>query len=305
MTLLRPIPTAALAATALFLAPLAAAQSDDPLRWVPADAEFVAFVDWRGLVDSPIVRTLIEKKTTPEALEAQMTLVKNLTGTNLLTDLDRGIVWGRVADDDSVVVLVEGRFEPEKLVTIIKAAGNYSTVDLAGQTYHKWHDKNEGKDKVGAFLTPGTLAIAGTEAQIEAARVASTTGAGFKSSALATFAPARGSATAFALLTKPNRLVPGGEMKDTLQARAAVATLTFKPDALLVGAMVFGESEDAATKWMQMAEGGRALLQLQSGNPNVSLMARDIVITRGENNAAVVNLSLPNDLLLELADQKD
>lgn len=307
MTLLRPLATGALAVATLTLTTFAVAQTtaEDPLRWVPADAEFVAYVDWRALVDSPIVRELIDKKTTPQQLEAQMSLVKNLTGTNLLTDLDRGLLWGRIGDDDSVVVVVEGRFEPEKLITIIKANSSYSTTTLDGLTIHQWHDKNEDKDKVGAFLNPNTLAISSNAQQISAARAAAAAGDGFKNTALAAMAPSRNTVTGFALLARPERALPAGVMDDTMQARAALLTMTMKPDDLTMGMTIFAENDDAAAKWIRLAEGGRALLELQSKKPNAALLAQDIVITRGEKSSAVVSLTLPKALLLELADKPE
>lgn len=303
MTLIRRC--CAVALPLVLAAPLAAQTTPDPLRWVPADAEFVACVDWRGLVDSPLFQDVLKAKTSPQQLDAALGIVKNLTGSNLLTDLDRGVVWGRIGDDNSVTVVVEGRFEPEKLVTIIKANKDYRTDTLAGLTFHRWHDDKDGKDKFGAFLDSNTLVLGGAAQNLVDARDTATAGGGFSRTPLAALAPARGSTTAFALITRPERVLPDGVMDDTLQARAALLTLSMQPEDLVLNFVVHADSDDAANKWMQMAQGGRALLTLQTKNPNAALIAEDIVVARGEGNSTSVSLALPNQLVLETANKPD
>lgn len=303
MTLLRRCSAATL--PLLLAAPLAAQTTPDPLRWVPADAEFVACVDWRGLVDSQIFQDVLKSKTTPQQLDAALGMVKNLTGSNLLTDLDRGVVWGRIGDDASATVVVEGRFEPEKLITIIKANKDYRADNLSGLDIHHWHDDKDGKDKYGAFLDSGTLVLSGAAQNLVAARDTSTAGGGFLRTPLATLVPARGTTTAFALLTRPERALPAGVMDDTLQARAALATISMKPDDVVLGLVVHADSDDAANKWMQMAQGGRALLTLQTKNANAAMIAQDIVIARGEGSSTSVSLALPNQLVFETVNKPE
>jgi len=303
MTLLRRCSTAAL--PLLLAAPLAAQTNPDPLRWVPADAEFVACVDWRALVDSQLFQDVLKAKTTPQQLDAALGIVKNLTGSNLLTDLDRGVVWGRIGDDNSVTVVVEGRFEPEKLVTIIKANKDYRADNLAGLDFHHWHDDKDGKDKFGAFLDSGTLVLSGAAQNLVDARDTATTAGGFLRTPLAGLLPARGSATAYALITRPERALPAGVMDDTLQARAALLTMTMKPQDLALGLVVHADNDDAANKWMQMAQGGRALLTLQTKNANAAMIAQDIVIARGEGASTTVSLSLPNQLVFETVNKAE
>lgn len=241
--------------------------AENPLSWAPADSEFIASVNIRQIADSALTQRILREKG-GEKFDAILQVLKGLTGMDLLKDLDRAAIWGRIDDNDSVVLLFQGRYNQETLTTLLKVNPKYQATQRSGITMHEWFDEKEKRMKYGAFLPDGSVVICnqpqGLDAVIGAHADASR---GFLGTPKAKQIPSDSdSQAAWAMILRPNRALPNGKFKDTLQAESALATLTLKPEIVTVSLNVKTTTSEAAQGWLDMAKGLIALGRLQQDN---------------------------------------
>lgn len=267
---MRPI----LLAAALIVVP-AFAQANPSFDLVPADAEFVISVNWQRTATSPIVTRVLEAQG--ETAKAQIEILKGLTGVDILKDIEAGMIWGRIKDDDSVVVAVRGRFTPDRLITLLRANKTYQKTETAtGLVVHQWRDDNENKTKFGTFLEGGEVLVANRVECLEKATAARKGSSGLATTTAARFFPQSLDAhMAWAVFLKPRRALPGGELRDTLQAEAVSVTLDSTDQQLTATATAIPATAAAAQEWLHIAKGGLAILRLQESEPAVAGLARN------------------------------
>jgi len=241
--------------------------ADNPLSWTPADYEFIASVNLRQLADSALVQQILHEKG-GDKLVAVLQVFKGITGADPLKDFDRFSLWCRIDDKDSVILLLQGRFNQEPLITLLKVNPKYQATQRSGVTMHEWFDEKEKRMKYGAFLPDGSVVICnqpqGIDAIIGAHADASK---GFLGTPKAKQVPSNSdSLTAWAMIVKPERVLPNGKFKDTLKAESALATLTLNPEDVTVSLNVKTITSEAGQGWLDMAKGMIALCRLQQDN---------------------------------------
>jgi hypothetical protein len=290
----------ALITLAVVARPVAAAEN--PLTLVPAGTEFIAAVNVRQIVDSPLFQRLLEEKG-GQAARAKLQVLQSLTGIALLKDLDRAVVWSRIKDDDSVTAVFQGRFDREKLLVLLKINPNYKETERNGMTVYEWFDQNEKRIKIGAFLDDGSILIANRAAEFDEALEARRGEKGFLATPQAARLPENpDQAGAWALLLKPERVMPNGQIKDTLRAESALLVITSDPTALHGRMRVHVDSPQTANDWLQLGQGLLALGRLQQNKPGLQKLAEKIHIALGEEtNTVTMGLTLTLDELMGFA----
>lgn len=316
----RPVRTLAVLAAVAILA-LPALAADEALNLVPANAVTVGMVKLAEMRASPLSAMLFQHtdrmSTDGEAekflLEAGLSPTKDVDV--LVVATSPRTTLGSEAD---VLVIAEGRFQPERLVNALVARG---AVKKNG--YLMLPEGKGGKDEHGAvaFLSP-SLSVAGTERAVVAAIEARAAGGtGFRSRGALGLDLARidDKATAWALVdvTRAARLAKGGTIHtgkgqsgDALQA--AIKTLstvavwaTDTGDALELGAV--GLSGDAET--LQLLEdtvkGALAALRLavKDKSPEMVTVLRRFDVSRKADSISVEG-SIPAATLRELMAKK-
>jgi hypothetical protein len=174
-------PTLLLLAAATLGAPAAwaARRSDDPLSLVPADAASVAVVRLNELRSSPLSSKLFANA---DKLTADGDAAKFLAETRLSPkeDVDTVVVAGLPASggDSAVLVLFEGRFDPDRLAAAAEARGALRR-SAPGGDYELLPEKDGSSSEKGERGKPGAaafvsrnLVIAGTESAVIAALAA-------------------------------------------------------------------------------------------------------------------------------------
>lgn len=276
-----------------------AAANPEALSYVPSGSEVVAHLDMRAVVDSTLFRALLEKQG--EQAQAQLNIARQFTGVDLLKDIDRLWLWGRIQDDDSVTILVEGRLNQDSLVNLLKANGSYRREDVAGASAHTWSDG--GNSRYGVFLPNGSVLLGNSRAALESALQTKTGGNGFATTAPAKAIPTAGHAWVF--LRKPERAIPGNEMKDTLQLETAAASLTTAANDTTL--RLEGVTADAASaaRWRELLEGLTAVAQLQSQQPELAELFKDARVSLDEaRRQPSLELRVPNQRILKAIEEK-
>ncbi len=238
--------------------------------------------------------------------KAGLQVLNNLTGVDLMKDLDRVYVWGRVKDDNSVVAVFQGRFNHDKPITLLKANPKYAEGNYKGVTTHEWFDDKEKRVKFGAFLTDGSAVIANQRESLQATIDANGSDKGFHSTPKAQLLPSGyKDSTAWGLLIRPDRAFPNGEFKDTLQAGSATAMITLRDGKVALRLSVNTDSAEAAAQWQKLAQGGLAFLQLQKENAEARELAASAKVSLDSKaNRVSLDVEIAEEKVIELIRKK-
>lgn len=319
MTRLVRISAVLLAVAALALPALA---KDDALSLVPANAVTVGMVKLAEMRSSPLSSMLFQHtdKMSADGEAAKFLLEAGLSPAK---DVDTLVVATTprttLGSEADVLVIAEGRFQPEKLTGALIARGG-----VRKNGYILFAEaKQEGDDQPGAvaFLSP-SMAIAGNEGSVVAALAARAGGGtGFRSRGNLGLDLARvdTKATAWALVdvTRAARLTKGGtihtgkgEAGDALQS--ALRTLstvavwaTDTGDKLELGAI--GLSGDAETLELleDTVRGALSAMRLavKDKAPEMVAVLRRFDVSR-KSDSITVEGSIPAAMLRDLMAKK-
>ena len=165
------LPLGLAAAFTITFAPTAPCSAAEPDKLLPADADTVAFVNVKQLVDSDII-----KKYALEQIKQALTgqdakkLLEEL-GLDPLKDIDK--VWvgssGKDASDMKALIVVHGKFDPDKLFKAAEAAtkkdGNKFTMVKDGKDVMFKYQPEDGNPVYGTVVDDTTV-IAGTDKKL-------------------------------------------------------------------------------------------------------------------------------------------
>lgn len=304
------------AAVALSIVAIPAfAANDGALSLVPSNAATVGVVKLRDMRTSPLSSMLFQHTDKMSADgEAQKFLAD--AGLSLSKDVDLLVVATvprtNLGSEADVVVLVEGRFQPERLASAVIARGG-----IRKNGYIVMPEK-EGDSPAVAFASP-SLTIAGTERAVAAALAARASGGtGFPSASGIGQEMHRidTNATAWALVdvVRAARLAKGGTIAtgkgqsgDALAAAIkSVSTLavwaTDSGDQLKLGA--FGISTDAETLALleDTVRGALSALRLavKDKAPDMVSVLRRFDVER-TSDSVTISGSIPAATLRQLA----
>jgi len=129
------------AAALLFLAhpvlagPLSTAQ-------VTAGADWVVHADYDQFNKSELGR-LIRAELGQLGLEQKMLDFETVFSFHPLDDIHSVTIYGSGDDQEKAVVLIDGTFETEKLVSLVRMNPQYERIDYGNFTLHSWVDENK------------------------------------------------------------------------------------------------------------------------------------------------------------------
>lgn len=300
----RLVPTFVLLAVAALALPATA--NDDALSLVPANAVTVGKVQLAEMRSSPLSSVLFEHIDTMSTDgEAEAFLLE--AGLQPHRDVDTLIVATsprtNLGSEADVLVIAEGRFQPQRLATALLARGGVKKNDYI--VFPDTARRSDGQSGAVAFLSP-SLAIAGNERSVVnalAARAGGGTGFVSRSALavhLARIAPA---ATAWAIVdvSRAARLTRGGTIRTgsgesgaTLQAALkSVSTIAVwakdAGDALHLGATALSTDGETLELLEDALRGALAVLRIavRDKAPEMVSVLRDFDITRRSESVTV------------------
>jgi len=176
----------ALALSALVLTAPAEARAVDALALVPSDAASVGVIRLSELRSGTITSRLLFE-TDKAAVNGEAERFLREAGLRPRLDVDTVVVSmspsKESSGDGSILVAFEGRFNVEKLSAAIVERGAERVSGTSGTYFRVPHDSGKRDDGVIAFVNSG-LALAGTEASVNAALGRQGSGNRFSSSGL-------------------------------------------------------------------------------------------------------------------------
>ncbi|HYC91374.1 MAG TPA: hypothetical protein VEO54_19290 [Thermoanaerobaculia bacterium] len=297
---------------------LPAAAKDDALSLVPANAVTVGMVKLSDMRSSPLSGFLflhMDKMST----DGEAAKFLSDAGLQPTRDVDTLVVAttprSTLGSEADVLVIAEGRFQPEKLTSAIVSRGA-----VKKGAYILLPEK-EGENGAVAFLSP-SLAIAGNERSVIAALEARANGGtGFRSRGALGLDLGRvdAKATAWALVdvTRAARLAKGGDINTgkgqsgealqaaikTLQTVAVWATDT--GDALELGAIGLSNDSETLQLLEDTVKGALAAMRLavKDKQPELVSVLRRFDINR-KSDSITVEGSIPAATLRDLMNKK-
>jgi len=138
------------------------------LKDFPAQTHWVLTVDVKAAQASPLMTSLTEKMDPAKRQEAtnKLAAVKAMFGVDLLKDIDQLVIAGNGDAEKGGVAYVYGKFDAQRLSTILAGTKNYVSADHNGVVVQSWTDEKDNKQKCLAFAKPGLALLSNTQATL-------------------------------------------------------------------------------------------------------------------------------------------
>ncbi len=255
-------------------------------------------LDCDALRPTVVGRYVLTEMDKPEA-RAKLAAFESLFSFDLRTQLHGVTLYGGTQLPQDGVLILYADFEPQRLVSLAKAAHDSQSSRHHHHTIYSWKDGNKktpqaAEHRVYAAITGNRVLCGQNEATVAAAL-----------DVMDGLSPSLAASSAFADLgvSDPGRFVEGAarrmnmpedapgaailKLSKTLELVAGEQNQKFKGTLTLTA-----DSDDVAGRIFSVAEGIVAFMKLQADNPDGARLANALTITR--NGSSVVgNLTLP------------
>jgi len=131
---------------------------------VSARANWVVHINHEMLVNSQTGQ-LIRAELAKTGLEQKLADFKNIFSFHPLDDIRDATLYGIDDDQDKAVVLIDGSFNADTLVSLVTMNPEYAQVKYGDLTVHSWVDENKkdpdklGKRMYGCIPKPGLVVM--------------------------------------------------------------------------------------------------------------------------------------------------
>ncbi len=278
----------------------AAYASENALSYIPDDSEIVVVANVKTVTDSQLFKTLWDRHFGDEQSQTQMDAFKNLTGVDPFKDINSVAFGGQIDRDESIILVVEGKFPTDKLVSLISFNPQYKTSTIEGYKVHSW---NDGGEHFAAELPTGGLIVCQVSSQLtEALNAHKNRPDSFLSTSEGEelLGLTKNNAVAAAIY-HPRESIELGEMAQNVKMKSCLIKMDLRSDDVFASADIRMESEQFARDGKEMLEGLIALGRIQSQEPMLNNLARDTKVFAGENsNSVIVETKVSNTIIIDL-----
>lgn len=292
-----------IATTALLLASAGVASAAEAISTlIPANSEVYFTLDTRKLIDSDVFKKLYNEKLA-SSKKAQIELLNSLVGIDVLKDVNRVHVWGKIDQDDTVTAAIDGRFNQEKLITLLKANETYDSFADGDLTIHHWVDNKDSKERYGTFLSADRILIGNSKTALSSAlearkdkkaNVTSTPNA-------AAFSPA-GDAVFYGFAVTPDG--KGGKAANLKDLRSAMLKCDLNKAGFTADSMVNMATAQSAKDLSDLGQAALVLARLNGEDPELAALANAVKIKHAEGTGDItVNFAIPQEKLLQIIDK--
>ncbi len=134
---------------------------------VPAEAKWLVHVDFDTFATSEIWRLVSQEIS--EKNQKKIDAITNLFGIDPTKDIFGATLYGMDSKEENAVVMIYGRFDKEKLLSLLALNEAYAESEYNGQKLYHWLDEKDNKEKVGIFATDALIVISQSEQAVQAA----------------------------------------------------------------------------------------------------------------------------------------
>jgi hypothetical protein len=115
---------------------------------VSADAKWVAHLDVKALLKSPVGELLLEKLR-EEPTRTELADFVSVFGFDPRHDLQAVTLWGTGYEPDEGVVALTGKFDKDKLLGLLAQNEHYKQFEHGDYVLHRWRQEPEGRKDDG------------------------------------------------------------------------------------------------------------------------------------------------------------
>ncbi len=133
---------------------------------VPAEAKWVVHSDFDSFRRSELW-SLIEVEIR-EDHQQKLDEIEEVFGSDLMQDVYGVTLFGKDSGEENAVILIYGRYDQEKLVSLLEMNDAYESKEYARKKLHFWVDEDDHKDKVGAFAGERLIVMSQREEPVRA-----------------------------------------------------------------------------------------------------------------------------------------
>jgi len=252
-----------------------AAGPADYVKLAPATHEAFVYFDFAQARNSKMYADL-KTKVIDQQASAGLAVVEQLTGIRLLDDIDVIAASGKLAQNNEGCLYLKGRWDRQRIQSLLAMNPSYTEIPRPGGKMLGWMDEKKGTMSYGAFLSD-SLIVVGEKAGVEACLDAPM-GKGFslaeKPSVKAYLADSATSPLAIVIAVRPPTLPPNLVGKPVIQNLQSVCVaLLQSPETLAMVARAEADSQQMASKWLDIVKGVIALGQIQNQVPKLADLA--------------------------------
>ena len=130
---------------------------------VGANAKWLVHLDLSGFRNTE-VGSYVMSEMNNASNQAKFAALKAIINCDLRTDVDSVTLYGEGRQDEDGVAVFKGRFDTERLVTLLKANDTYVPVPKDGYVIHRWADKKGDRMETNfaCALNPGLIVMGKT-----------------------------------------------------------------------------------------------------------------------------------------------
>lgn len=132
---------------------------------VDADAKWLLHLDLEAFKKSSFGTLAISE--IQSRYGDQIAALEELFGSNPLKDLNQITLYGPDSNDKNAILIVQGRFNPEKLLALPALNSAYEKTFYRNYTIHEWTDPDHGKNQVGVFARGDLIILSQTRRPVE------------------------------------------------------------------------------------------------------------------------------------------
>lgn len=125
---------------------------------VPSSSKWVFHVDFDALRAGTFGQLALAEIQTEH--QEKLDAARQLFGTDLTKDMNSVTLHGPDKDQTHAAAVFQGKFDQDKLLSLLILNDAYSKSDYDGYTLHHWIDDKQKKDQVGVFAREDTIVIA-------------------------------------------------------------------------------------------------------------------------------------------------
>ena len=273
---------------------------------VAAEPAWVVHLDCDSLRPTPIGQYLLAEMDKPEA-QAKLAAVQTIFGFDLRKQLHGLTLYSTGKAPADGVLLVYGDFDPERLITMVKAAQDYQATPYKQHVIHNWIDDKKKAVKgvkprvYGAIQNGRIVVLSQQEARVaQALDVLDRAAPNLAGSGL--FAPLGASGSSSIIQAAARKLdIPDSTPNAAIfrLAKAARLQMGEVQGELRATLNLETSDEDVARQMAMVGQGLLALMKLQKDNPG-SVKLAEALSLKQDGAGVVATLVIPTGEVVEL-----
>jgi ankyrin repeat protein len=261
------------------------------LSQVPQNAKWVFHIDAQRLAQSQITSMVLAGLDDQQ--QKKIDFITTLTGSDPTKDIHSITLYGKDSQEENAVVLLSGRFDKERLLSLLGSSPAYDESRHNDHTLYHWLDENDNKHKVGMFASDDLIVISQSRQSVEDATdlLAGSSGtlAAQADAPLAKLTEAPQDAIMVIAADGLSELHNDDQQKAILQNSKMIAVLAGESNGnLYLTVDLAAETSTAAMQIETIVTGVKSFLALQyASQPNVMTLLESAKLQRSENRLSL------------------